>query len=77
MVSFISSSTFFDRFSSSPSAKYILAMRSSVLASDISMLSMNVENSGHSSYASRSVSRSPNFSQAEPRPYHAARLMRA
>ena len=35
--------------SRSPRARYILAMRSSVLAMDISMLSMNVENSGHSS----------------------------
>lgn len=52
-------------------------MRSSVFASDISMLSMNVENSGHSSYALRSVARSPNDSHAEPRPYQAARLMRA
>ena len=47
-------------------------MRSStVLAMDISMLSMKVENSGHSGLA---YSRSPNFSQAVPRPHQAARV---
>ena len=52
-------------------------MRSSVLESDISMLSMKVAKTGHSLYAAWSCSRSPNFSHAVPRPYHAARLMRA
>ena len=50
-VSSISPNTFSLRSSRSSSARYILAMRSSVLAIDISMLSMNVENSGHSLYA--------------------------
>ena len=76
-VSSISSRTLSRRSSRSPKARYMRAMRSSVFDSDISMLSMNVENSGHSSYALRRVWRSPNFSHAVPKPYHAARLMRA
>lgn len=53
------------------------AMRSSVLASDISTLSSMVAKSGHSRCACRSSSRSPYSASAVPRPYQPARLMRA
>ncbi|CPU66516.1 Uncharacterised protein [Mycobacteroides abscessus] len=65
------------RSSRSPSARYRSAMRSSVLASDISTLSSSVAKSGHSRCASRSSSRSPKSRSAVPSPYQPARLMRA